>query len=65
METPGYLTWPLAVLGAIMLAYWWETTGLRFPHPRIYHFEQPLFILGVILFVVGIALFLRRSQEAM
>ena len=63
MDIKETLRYPTAVLGVLLVAYWWETTGLRFPNPRLYHFEQPAFIIGVLLIAVGVYLIATVSRE--
>jgi hypothetical protein len=63
LGTRETVRYPATVLGLILIAYWWETTGLRFPSPRLYHFYQPVFLIGLVLVVVGVYLIATTARE--
>jgi len=64
LETPVWLPYAVALLGLVLIFYFLQTPGLNLKHPKASEFENATFILGILVFLAGVVLYVRRSREA-
>jgi LPXTG-motif cell wall-anchored protein len=63
METPVWAPYVAALLGLVLVFFFFQTPGLNFRNMKASEFANAYFILGALLVLVGIILFVRRNQE--